>query len=82
MRIQFGNVIDADPLPIFSPAPFLVGDELLFFQDADTVGVRVPGDPGDEGLPEPTSMTLFAIGLVAAATSARRRRCAISAMST
>ncbi len=82
MRIQFGNVIDADPLPIFSPAPFLVGDELLFFQDTDTVGERIPGDPGDEGLPEPTGMTLFAIGLVAAATSVRRRRCAISSMST
>ena len=81
MRIQFGTVIDADPLPIFSPAPFVVGDELLFFQDTDTVGERIPnGDPGDEGLPEPSSLTLLAIGLVAAAsTSARRRRRAISA---
>jgi hypothetical protein len=66
MQLQFGNVIAAEPLPIFDPAPFLAGNELLFLQDADTVGDRIPGDPGDEGAPEPASVLLLVLGWIAA----------------
>lgn len=74
MQIQFGNVIEADPLPIFEPVPFGDGDELIFMQDTDTVGERIPnGDPGDEGLPEPAGAALAAIGLLATAVRGRSR---------
>jgi hypothetical protein len=76
MQLQFGNVIDIDPLPIFEPAPFLAGDELLYLQDADTVGDRIPGDPGEEGAPEPASVLLLLIGLLAAQLPSARRRVA------
>jgi hypothetical protein len=76
MQLQFGNVIAVDPLPIFDPAPFLAGNELLFLQDADTVGVRVPGDPGEEGAPEPASILLLVIGLFAALLPNSHRRVA------
>jgi hypothetical protein len=66
MQLQFGNLIPSDPLPIFEPVPFVAGNELLYMQDADTVGPRVPGDPGDEGSPEPASALLLLIGLAAA----------------
>lgn len=62
MRLQFGNLINIDPLPIFDPVPFLAGDELLYLQDADTVGERVPGDPGEEGAPEPSGLMLAVLG--------------------
>jgi hypothetical protein len=77
MQIQFGNLVPTDPLPIFQPAPFLVNNELLFLQDTDTVGERIPGDPGEEGAPEPTGIVMLAIGLVLTSLSrdrARRRR--------
>lgn len=75
MQIQFGDVIEADPLPIFEPVPFGDGDELLFVQDTDTVGERIPnGDPGEEGLPEPAGMALLAIGLAAVLPAGARRR--------
>ena len=74
MQMQFGNVIAVDPLPIFDPAPFLAGNELLFYQDTDTVGDRIPGDPGEEGSPEPASMLLLVIGLAVAQLPSARRR--------
>ncbi len=65
MQIQFGNLIDVDPLPIFQPLPFVSGDELLFLQDTDTVGERIVGDcVGEECVPEPASATLAMLGLI------------------
>jgi hypothetical protein len=70
MQIQFGQVIDTGQLPLFEPLPFLAGDELLFFQDTDTVGPRIPnGDPGDEGMPEPNSLLLLLVGMILAQAS-------------
>ncbi|QEG34608.1 hypothetical protein [Bythopirellula goksoeyrii] len=75
MQIQFGQLIDTGQLPIFDPIPFLAGDELLFFQDTDTVGPRIPnGDPGDEGLPEPTSQILLLLGMILCQASRGRDR--------
>ena len=66
MQIQFGDLIEMDPLPIFNPVPFVGGDELLFVQDSDTVGERIPNGPrGEEGVPEPASAVLIAVGLIA-----------------
>lgn len=75
MQIQFGRVIDTAPLPIFEPLAFDFGDELLYMQDTDTVGERIPnGDPGEEGTPEPTSFALLALGLAVAGWGPIRRR--------
>jgi hypothetical protein len=64
MRMQFGESIPNDPFPIFNPIPFDFNDQLAFFQDTDTVGERIPGDPGEEGMPEPASAAMLAIGLI------------------
>ena len=61
MRLQFGQVLDVGGSLLFDPIPFVFNDELVFLQDTDTVGPRMPGDPGDEGTPEPTSLLLLAI---------------------
>jgi hypothetical protein len=76
MRLQFGRLVESTPLPIFEPVAFDFNDELLFFQDTDTVGERVPnGDPGDEGTPEPATMVLLAIAAsLVGGYSTRRHR--------
>jgi hypothetical protein len=61
MQLQFGQVLTIDGSSLFDPVPFNFGDELLFLQDTDTVGPRVPGDPGEEGMPEPASVILLSL---------------------
>jgi hypothetical protein len=74
MRMQFGEEVNVGGSLIFNPIPFDFNDELVFFQDTDTVGERIPGDPGgEEGMPEPASLLLLAIG-IAIATLGKRSR--------
>jgi hypothetical protein len=76
LRLQFGRVVDAPPLPQFVPMPFTFNNELLFLQDTDTVGERIPnGDPGEEGVPEPTSLALFMLGVALCGLQLRDRGC-------
>jgi hypothetical protein len=70
MQIQFGNVADN----IFFPAPFVFNNEFLYLQDTDTVGPRVPGDPGEEGAPEPSCIALVAIACVLAGGRRAQRK--------
>ena len=63
-RLQFGQIVTIGDSELFDPVPFDFNDELVFFQDTDTVGERIPGgDPGDEGTPEPASAMLLAVAL-------------------
>jgi hypothetical protein len=73
MRIQFGALDPLDPFPVFDPIAFDSNDELVFFQDTDTVGERIPGDPGEEGTPEPASFALLTMGIAVAGTWRVRR---------
>jgi len=76
MRLIFGRVIQTPELPIFEPVAFDFNDELLYLQDTDTVGERVPnGDPGDEGTPEPAGLALVAIASAIVGAMSRRRGC-------
>jgi hypothetical protein len=75
MQIQFGELVDVGgEFPLFNPIPFDFNDELVFLQDTDTVGERIPGDPGLEGMPEPGSLLLVMIGALVAGFRRYRRK--------
>lgn len=74
MRLQFGREVNLDGSLVFDPVPFDFDDELVFLQDTDTVGPRVPGDPGgEEGMPEPASVWLLTIGIAVVSVWKRGR---------
>lgn len=76
LLMQFGDSVDVGgQFPLFQPDPFRVGDEWIYFQDTDLVGSRIPnGNLTPEGVPEPSTVLLLAVGLTVAMGSRVCRR--------